>query len=335
MNTTSYSPGATGGNREWLDGPLTILEPEATPFVSSLKKEGGAKNTYYEQVADTLDGVKVTGTREGDSGPKGGNKASKRTRFGAYLGRYFRSFGVTDIQQALSENGALEGIVSNEYAAAKAKAVRELKRDMEAAALSSLDTQGGSDDAMRMRGAFSWLAASQTPAVPASFLTPAAQRLTGVSALIESGSSSLTSVLQSCFNTCGGRKEYDGFIGTTFAGNVDGFTRVGPELNTNGTRVVYDGEKAKTIRLNVEVFDSTFGMINFIPSTFLRISTDGGTGDPTALLLVQREYWGLKFLETLHAKDDEEDAGGMSGYVKAVGGLFCSMPKANAFVYNS
>lgn len=335
MNTTSYTPGATGGNKEWLDGPLTILEPEETPFVSTTRKNGGAKATYHEVVADTLDGVKITGTREGDSGPKGGNKASKRERFGSYLGRYFRSFGVSDVQQAISKNGGVHA-VADEYAYAKAKAIRELKRDMEAACLSALDGQGGTDDEMRMRGIFYWLADSQTPAVPADFRPPNDQQITGQAALLESGSNSLTTALQSLFNTSGGRRTYDGYIGSTYMGNVDNFTRTGPELtSTYGTRVVYDGESAKTIRLNVELFDSSFGLVNFIPDQWLQISTDGGTGDPACLVLCYRDYWSIDFLENLHAVDDEEDAGGKSGYVKAIGGLMCRMPKGNAYIYNS
>jgi hypothetical protein len=331
MNVSNINPGTTGGNKEWLSGAITILEPESTPFVSSLRKVTGAKSTFHEVVADTLRGVKVSGTAEGDSGMKGGNKAKNRQRFGAYLGRYQETFGVTDVQQAVSRNGGVHGI-SDEYGNSKTKAIRELKRDLEASALSSLDTVGGSDAAMRMRGALSWLASSQTPAIPAAFLCPAAQRITGQSTLLETGANSLTAVLQSLFNTTNGRNNYDGYIGSDYALDVDKFTRTGPEISSGNTRVVYDGETAKTIRLNVEIFDTTFGVVSLIPSTFLNISTDGGTGDTTHLLLTNPKFWSMEFLEDLHAADDEEDSGGMSGYVKAIGGVFCSMPKGNATI---
>lgn len=336
MNATSYVPGAAGGNREWLEGPLTYLEPEQTPFVSSLNKRTDAKGTFYEQVADTLRKPRVTGSREGDSGKKGGNKAASRQRFGAYLGRYVEFFGVTDVQQAVSLKGGLSGIVANEYSWAAAKAVREVKRDLEASCCSHLDCQpGGPDQEMRMRGAFKWLDASQSPAVPAEFQPPAAQRLSGIATLTETGPNSLTSVLQSMFKASGGRRTYDGFIGADYMEQVNRFIRTGPELATNGTRTVFDGEKSKTIRLNVEVFDTTFGLVNFIPSTFLRFTETSEEGDPKALLLTYREYWELIYLEPLHVVDDEEDAGGKSGYVKLIAGLFCSMPKGNAFIYNT
>jgi hypothetical protein len=47
------------------------------------------------------------------------------------------------------------------------------------------------------------------------------------------------------------------------------------------------------------------------------------------------QYWKMCFLERLHAADDPEDAGGQTGYVKAIGGLFCTMPRGNAFIYNT
>ncbi len=333
MNATSYAPGTTGGQKEWLDGMLTTLEPEATPFTSSLKKNYDAKGVYHETVADKLDGRKIMGSREGDSGPKGGNKASNRERFGSYLGRYVKSFGVTDVQQAVSQSGGVNG-VDDEYARSKAKSITELKLDLEAAALSAVDGQSGGANEMRMRGAFKWLSNSQSPAVPANFQAPAAQRLTGVATLVESGSNSVNSVLQSLFTSCGVRKTYDVYCGVTYLGHFANFTRTGPETTT-ATRVVYDGESAKKIRLNVEVFDTPFGVLNLQPSLWLRATDDGQTGDATAMLIVDREFWSLDFLEALHAADDAADAGGMTGYVKAIGGLFCRMPKGNAFVYNS
>ena len=74
MNATSYGlPGTTGGNREDLRGPLTILEPEETPFISATKKGPAPKSTLVEHGADRLRKPRLTGTREGASGPKGGN----------------------------------------------------------------------------------------------------------------------------------------------------------------------------------------------------------------------------------------------------------------------
>lgn len=332
MNANSYSsPGTTGGNKEWLDTTLTILEPEECPFTSMVSKDNNARGTFYETVADRLRAARTTGTREGSTGGGGGNKAVKRQRFGAYLHRFLDTFGVTDVQQAVSEKGG-NAVTDDEYADAKAKAIRELKRDIEAAALSEQDTQGGSDDEMQMRGAFKWLAATQTPQIPSDFLAPAAQRLTGVSGLIETGANSVNSVLKS-LAAQGGSGDYHMFAGNDYVEDIDLFTRMG-DGSTQGRYQVTENGKPVTISMIVRVFQTSFGRVTVHPDQFIRIASDG-TGDVDSCLIADMGHWHMSFLEALHAADNPEDAGGMSGYVKAIGGLFCKMPRGSAFIYNA
>lgn len=333
MNSNSYgNPGVAGGNKEWLDSKLTILEPEETPFTSLVPKDNNAKSTFHEVVADRLRAVRTSGTREGDSGPKGGNKAVKRQRFGAYLHRWMDTYGVTDVQQAVSEAGGV-AVTDDEYADAKAKALREVKRDMEATLCSNNDTQGASDDEMKTRGAFKWLASSQTPAIPADFLTPAAQRLTSVATLIEAGANSLNSVLKSLKSQYGGAREFHMIAGNDYVEDVDLFTRTG-DGGTTATRYrVQETGGEREITMMVRVFSSSFGRLVVHPSDFLQVDSSG-VGDVDSALILNLDLWKLSFLERLHAVDDTEDAGGMSGYVKSIGGLFCSMPRGNASIQN-
>lgn len=332
MNANSYIVGATGGNREWLDGKLTILEPEETPFVSMCPKTNDAKGTLHEVMASRLRSPRTTGTREGDSGIKGGNKAKKRQRFGANLHRWHDTFAVTDVQQAISENGG-NAATDNEYADAKAQCMREVKRDMEATVCSAIETNGGNDDDMKLRGAFRWLASTQTPAIPADFQTPAAQRLTGVATILETGANSLNSVLKSLKGQYGGKRDFQCIAGNDYIEDIDLFTRTGDGGTTaNRYRVEENGDEHE-ITMMVRVFASSFGRLEVHPSDFLQIDADG-VGDPDSMLILNMELWKMCFLERLHSKDDVEDAGGQSGYVKAIGGLFCHMPRGNAFIQN-
>ncbi len=84
----------------------------------------------------------------------------------------------------------------------------------------------------------------------------------------------------------------------------------------------------------VKVFETSFGRVTVHPDQFVRIASDG-TGDVDSCLIADMEHWHLTFLEALHAADDPEDASGMSGYVKAIGGLFCKAPRGSAFIYNA
>jgi len=332
MNTNSYTPGTTGGNREWLDGTLTILEPEDSPFPSMVRKDNDAKATFHEVVADRLRAARTTGTREGTGGSAGTNKAAKRQRFGAYLHRWLDTFGVTDVQQAVSERGGV-ATTDDEYADAKSKAIRELKRDMEATSLSAIETAGGGDDEMTLRGAFTWLAATQTPQIPADFLTPAAQRLTGVAGLIETGANSINSVLKS-LAAQGGSGDLHMFAGNDYVEDIDLFTRTGDGGTTQTRYQVMESGGARDISMMVRVFQSSFARVTVHPNQFLRISA-AGVGDVDGCLIADMQYWKMCFLERLHAADDPEDAGGQTGYVKAIGGLFCTMPRGNAFIYNT
>jgi hypothetical protein len=332
MNTNSYTPGTTGGNKEWLDGTLTILEPEDTPFTSMVPKDNGARGTFHEVLADRLRPARTIGTREGTAGSSGNNKAAKRQRFGAYLHRWLDTYGVTDVQQAVSEKGG-NAVTDDEYADSKAKCIRELKRDMEATSCSLLETQGGGDDEMQLRGAFRWLTATQTPQIPSDFLTPAAQRLTGVSGLIETGSNSINSVLKS-LATQGGSGDFHMFAGNDYVEDIDLFTRTGDGGTTQTRYQVVENGAAREISMMVRVFQTSFGRVSVHPNQFLRISA-AGVGSVDSALILDMQYWKMSFLEALHAVDDTEDAGGMTGYAKAIGGLFCSMPRGNAFIYNS
>jgi hypothetical protein len=330
MNANSYqSPGTTGGNKEWLDETLTILEPEETPFTSMVGKDSSARGTFHEVVSDRLRAPRTTGTREGDSGTKGGNKAVKRQRFGAYLHRFFDTYGVTDVQQLVSQAGG-NAVTDDEYSDAKAKSIRELKRDMEATLCSSIDTQGGSDDVMQLRGAFKWLAATQTPQIPSDFLVPAAQRPTGVSGLTESN---VNTILKSLKATVGGGRTYQFIAGNDYIEDIDLFTRTGDSGATSTRYKVEESGGSRDITMMVKVFQTSFARLEVHPSDFVNIDS-AGAGDVDSGLILNMSLWKLSFLERLHAVDDEEDAGGMSGYVKAIGGLFCKMPRGNATVTN-
>jgi hypothetical protein len=335
VNANSYSsPGITGGNREWMDSTLTILEPEETPFTALVPKSNDAKGTFHEVLADRLRAARVDGSKEGDSGPKGGNKATKRQRFGSYLHRWFDSFGVTDVQQAVTEAGG-NAVTTDEFALAKSKCLRELKRDMEGTHCSAIETTTGGAADMKERGAFTWLAATQTPAIPADFITPAAQRLTGKVQLSETD---LNSVLKSLKSNYGGSREYHLIGGNDYVEDIDLYTRAPDGLNpaTGGraTYIVASGEDTHEISMLTKVFQTSFGRVVVHGSDFLRIDSVP-TGDPTAALILNMEHWEACFLEKLHTQDEFPDAGGFAGFAKCIGGLFCRMPRGSGYVYNT
>lgn len=336
MNANTYSaPAALGGNREDLRNVLTILEPEDTPFTSMCKKGPSPKATFTEVLGDTLRKPRKTGTKEGNDAGKGGNKATKRARFGTYCHRVMDEFGVTDVQELVSERGGVAAI-SNEYGEAKAKCVREVKRDIESVCCSDIEHQGGSDAEMQTRGAFTWIQNSAQSAnpVPSDFRALSGAILSGVGVTTPLFTEAqLNGILKALKTVYGGKKEFDCIAGNNVIETVDNFTRT-QSSTTNSRYHVYEMADEHEITLMVQVFDSSFGRVNMIPTEFNKIDSTG-VGDPNAALILNMMLWELQFLDALHSADLPELGGGPNGYVKALFANTCLSPRGNGKIYNT
>ena len=117
--------GSAISNREDLLDVLTILAPEETPILSSANKER-ASSTFVEWTVDTLDAPQTTGVAEGADVTAFTDKFSGRARLGNYVQKFRRDYMVSDLQEAVDSVGPAK------VAQAEAKAIRELKRDVEA-----------------------------------------------------------------------------------------------------------------------------------------------------------------------------------------------------------
>ena len=332
---TFSSPSTLGGNREDLRNVLTILEPEDTPFTSMAKKGPSPKATFTEVLGDTLRKPRKSGTKEGADAGKGGNKASNRARFGTYVHRVQDEFGVTDVQELVSERGGVAAI-SNEYGDAKAKCVREVKRDIESVCCSDQEHQGGSDAEMQTRGAFTWLSptAQALNPVPSQFLCLTGNVLSGVGTTVPLFTEAqLNAILKSMKTVYGGKKEFDMVAGNNVVETIDNFTRTNTST-TNARYQVHEMADEHEITLMVQVFDSSFGRVNVIPTEFNKISS-AGVGDANTALILNMDLWELMFLDALHSADLPELGGGPQGYVKAMFANTCLSPKGNGKIYNT
>jgi len=157
------------------------------------------------------------------------------------------------------------------------------------------------------------------------------QVISGVTAPTEA---QLNGVLQFLSRIHGGSVTYDCLGGDQFQNVVDNFTRTNSST-TNARYQVQQDAGSHEISLQVKVFSSTFGTVNFIPTQFNAITDATGAGDPYRAYILFMEMWELNFLEDLHAVDGEEGAGGQSGYAKAMWANNCLSPKGNGMIYNS
>lgn len=257
---TSYN---VTGDRELLFDYLTILEPEDCPKTSSFGKTPNIFNTSPTWQADTLANVDFSGVLEGQDVGAFNNEAANRARFGGKIQKFWRPWMVSDIQEASDPAG-----VPSEVANSKTKAMRELKRNIEAAIGSDNDEQTDTGVVpWKTRGLGNWIRATaqSTNPVPTAFLTPAANiDTTATGSLTES---LFNDVFQSIFQQNGGRRRYRLYAGPSLKRAISKFQRQ-EGATTAISYMVTQPATEKKITLNVTIYDGDFHTVEVIPDLF-------------------------------------------------------------------
>ncbi len=327
------NPSVAGGNREYLRDVLTILEPEGTPVTSMITKGPEMEGTYAEVLADNMRPARTAGRPEGQDAGVNTNNAVNRQRFGNYPHIIREDYGVTDVQLAVQVAG-----VTNEYDYQKAKAVSQLKRDMEAVICGAQEMQKGNNtDAWQTRGLFQWASGSagSVNPIPANFVTPSAQVLTGLT--VSNGFASLTenqllAVLQSLFTVYGKKMTFQMVTDITIQAAVDNFTRVQPSSTNQRYQIRQDAAEEQEINFYVTSFNTAFGVVHLMPSMFVNVATATGLSTQPSGLIMNMALLELQFLkgQKLHTEDLPRNAGGQNGYAKAAFSVCCKNPKGLA-----
>ena len=311
----------TVGQREDLSDVLTILEPESTPFVSMANK-ATASGTFFEVQVDDLSTANFDGVNEGEDVTAFDNKAANRVRIGNYIQKFRRTYAVSDIAELVDTAG-----VANEFAASEAKAVREIKRDLEAAVCSAQDRQAdsGAGAPYKTRGMFKWLGVGGQPSDVPAFAQNVASDTTGTQT-----EATFNSVLQDLY-------EANGMPGgqlTLIAGpqlkkEISDFAR-----QAGGAGFAFSvtqPAESKKITLTVNLYEGDFGTVAILPSVFLNRTSGSSTIDGDAGLLIDPEYVAIHTLKAESNSELENQGGGRRGFCDVIAGLACHMPKAHGF----
>jgi len=311
----------TVGQREDLSDVLTILEPESTPFVSMANK-ATATGTFFEVQVDDLSVVDFSGVGEGEDVTSFSNKAENRARIGNYIQKFRRTYAVSDIAELVDTAG-----VANEFAASEAKAVREIKRDLEAAVCSAQDRQAdsGAGAPYKTRGMFKWLGVGGQPSDVPAFAQNVANDTTGTQT-----EATFNSVLQELY-------EANGMPGgqlTLIAGpqlkkEISDFARQAGGAGFSFS--VTQPAESKKITLSVNLYSGDFGDVAVVPSVFLNRTSGSSTIDGDAGLLIDPEYVAIHTLKAESNSELENQGGGRRGFCDVIAGLACHMPKAHGF----
>ena len=298
--------GSAVSNREDLTDVLTILAPEETPILSSADKKK-ASSTFVEWTVDSLAAPSTSGISEGADVTAFTDQFAGRAKLGNRVQKFRRDYMVSDMQEAVDSVGPAK------IAQAEAKAIRELKRDIEAT-LASANTQAvenGAGTANALGGLGDWIQnAAGSGNVPAAFQTPAASVVDAGATLSESAFNGL---ITSIFGVTGSTNNLMLIADTTLRGDISDFARTTASATDNVRSVNYDGNSGE-IKLSVDLYQSDHGVVSIVNGNPDCMPTQGGTAGMMGYL-VNPEYYGVHELIPMGSTRLPNLGGGERGFV--------------------
>jgi hypothetical protein len=304
-DTTNTGSGVS--NREDLTDVLTILAPEETPILSSANKQK-ASATKVEWTVDALSAPSTAGIAEGADVTTFTDQFAGRARLGNRVQKFRRDYKVSDLQEAVDSVGPAK------VAQAEAKAIRELKRDIEAS-LASANTQTTEDGAgavNRLGGLGDWIQnAAGSANVPTAFRTPA----TSIADVTDGtfAETELNSLISSIFKVTGSTNNLMLVADTALRQDISDFARIGGASGDSVRSVNYGGESG-TIKLSVDLYQSDHGIVSVVNANPDCMPTQAGTAG-MAGYLVNPEYYGVHELIPMGSSRLPNLGGGERGFV--------------------
>jgi len=303
------NPGSAVSNREDLTDVLTILAPEETPVLSSASKQKSSA-TFTEWTVDVLSAPSTAGVDEGADVATFTDQFAGRARLGNYVQKFRRNFKVSDLQEAVDSVGPAK------VAQAEAKAIRELKRDIEATLIGTQDrsVEDGAGTPYGLRGLGDWIDSAGPADVPANFRTPAAS-IYDISIQGAFGEEALNDMISSIYRKTGSSNNLMLVADTGLRRTIADFARVSAGATENIRSVNYDGNKAE-IKLSVELYQSDHGIVSIVnmnPDTAPATIAGGNTTFNDGYL-INPEYYGVHELIPMGSTRLPNEGGGERGF---------------------
>ena len=301
--------GSAVSNREDLTDVLTILAPEETPILSSADKKK-ASSTFVEWTVDSLAAPSTSGISEGADVTAFTDQFAGRAKLGNRVQKFRRDYMVSDMQEAVDSVGPAK------IAQAEAKAIREMKRDIEftIASANTQATEDGSGTAAALGGLGDWIQnAAGSGNVPEAFRTePASIKDTGTNAFAESD---LNAIITSIFGVTGSTNDLMLVADTALRNDISDFARIStPGSNNAATRSVnYDGNNG-TIKLSVDLYQSDHGVVSVVNGNPDCMPVQGTQPGMSGYLL-NPEYFGIHELIPMGSTRLPNLGGGERGFV--------------------
>ena len=304
FDTTNTGSGVS--NREDLTDVLTILAPEETPILSSANKER-ASATNVEWTVDSLSAPQTAGIAEGADVTAFTDQFAGRARLGNRVQKFRRDYMVSDMQEAVDSVGPAK------IAQAEAKAIRELKRDIEATLAGTQDSavEDGAGTANALRGLGDWIDSAGPADVPATFRTPAASIVDVTDDVF--AESELNGLISSIFKVTGTSDNLMLVADTALRTDISDFARIGGVSGDSVRSVNYDGNSG-SIKLSVDLYQSDHGIVSVVNANPDCMPTQAGQAGMSGYV-VNPEYYGVHELIPMGSTRLPNLGGGERGFV--------------------
>ena len=304
FDTTNTGSGVS--NREDLTDVLTILAPEETPILSSANKER-ATATNVEWTVDSLSAPSTAGISEGADVTAFTDQFAGRARLGNRVQKFRRDYMVSDMQEAVDSVGPAK------IAQAEAKAIRELKRDIEATLAGTQDSavENGAGVANALRGLGDWIDSAGPADVPAAFRTPAASIVDVTDDVF--AESELNGLISSIFKVTGTSDNLMLVADTALRTDISDFARIGGVSGDSVRSVNYDGNSG-SIKLSVDLYQSDHGIVSVVNANPDCMPTQAGQAGMSGYV-VNPEYYGVHELIPMGSTRLPNLGGGERGFV--------------------
>jgi len=304
FDTTNSGSGVS--NREDLTDVLTILAPEETPILSSANKER-ASATNVEWTVDSLSAPQTAGISEGADVTAFTDQFAGRARLGNRVQKFRRDYMVSDMQEAVDSVGPAK------IAQAEAKAIREMKRDIEATLAGTQDSavENGAGVANALRGLGNWIDSAGPADVPAAFRTSAGSIVDVTDDVF--AESELNGLITSIFGVTGTSDNLMLVADTALRTDISDFARIGGVSGDSVRSVNYDGNSG-SIKLSVDLYQSDHGVVSVVNANPDCMPTQAGQAG-MAGYVVNPEYYGVHELIPMGSTRLPNLGGGERGFV--------------------
>tara|TARA_R110001599_G_scaffold354_6_gene1552 strand:- start:2283 stop:3296 length:1014 start_codon:yes stop_codon:yes gene_type:complete len=323
------NPGSAVSNREDLTDVLTILAPEETPILSSASKKK-ASATDTEWTVDVLSAPNTDGLVEGADVTTFTDQFEGRARMGNFTQKFRRDYKVSELQEAVDSVGPAK------IAQAEAKAIRELKRDVEKTLCSANPKQqAAAATPYKMNGLAAYIDSAPAAAigVPTGFETPATSIYTQAEdTAVAFNETAFNDLITSVFEVNGSVNNLSLVANTGLRRTVSDFARLATTAGETSIRDVnYEGGSAQ-IKLSVELYQSDHGIVSIINGNPVCMPDFGTATNKGSGFLVNPEYYGVHELIPMGTSRLPNLGGGERGIVDCALTLGVYHPQAHGLI---